>query len=258
MHLQPQETLSDRGASRRLADSRLAGMRRSGQSGEMPKWLKRWFARIPRWESHIAFAEWIWRGVSATGVLAVGWWTAARAWAEGAIGGWGTLGYVAVILSVALALSTVFALLGFGVSKWRIRNASVRTSQQQGPAVAGNNNGTDDLTDVDPDAQDDLSHFVIDFVIPLGLAHERVQNAVIEKSSTNSAVTRLASQSIMSNESVRGFGDHFEHLRQAFCGSPSEEIPFEELKGRVLAMDKNYGAVIDQTYRLAQYSGLDC
>jgi hypothetical protein len=85
----------------------------------MPAWIRRWIARIPRLESHISFADWVWRGLSLLGVLGVGWWTAARAWTEGQLSPYGTLGYVVVIIAIALGLTLVLMGVAWAVAKWR-------------------------------------------------------------------------------------------------------------------------------------------
>jgi hypothetical protein len=79
---------------------------------------KRLRDRIPHWGAHITFWDFAIRTVLTVSALAVGWWTTAQAWAEGIIKPYGTLGYVAVILCVALALALTFAICAWGLSNW--------------------------------------------------------------------------------------------------------------------------------------------
>jgi hypothetical protein len=101
--------------------------------------LRRWIERFVVAEALNALAQAIGLGnpigmlvvlIFSCGALAVGWWTAAQASAEGIIRDWGTLGYVGVILGIALSLSMVFLLISVAVNKWRGPSITTMPPQQ--------------------------------------------------------------------------------------------------------------------------------
>jgi hypothetical protein len=121
-------------AGERSADSRLAMGPGAGHGGGML--AKRISDRIPRWASHIAFWDWVIRVLYAAGTLGVAWWATARAYAEGVIQPYGTLGYIAVFAAViilAFLLGLTFALLTWTMERVRTR----RHSQASGAVSNG-------------------------------------------------------------------------------------------------------------------------
>lgn len=97
-------------------------------------WFKKILGRIPRWESRISFGEWLWRAGSLGVTLLMSSWATAMAWVEGVASQWGTLGYVAVFLFVALALSIVFLAISWAAWLWAGRKFRTNTNVSRPPS----------------------------------------------------------------------------------------------------------------------------
>lgn len=117
--------------------------------------------------------------------------------------------------------------------------------------------GASSTIDVNEEAHHELKLFVTDCVIPAGCTQRDLQITIIKTVCANRTAIDLATESLLANWKVQGFGDNFSYLLRAFCSSPETPVPFNELKGRVLEMDKNYHAMLEQTDQLALDAGMD-
>ena len=139
----------------------------------------------------------------------------------------------------------------------RTLHGQLRAREADERPLTGNDASEHALTDVDEDAHHALKLFVTDYVIPMGCAQRDLQIEIIRDSCANSTALDLATHGILSNWQVRGFGDNFDYLWGAFCSSPEDPVEFDDLKSRVLSMDKNYNTMLEQTERLARDATID-
>ena len=228
--------------------------------------MGKWGEKVRHLESYWSLANLFWTAALGGGSLMVGWFTAARAWGEGIIKPYGTLGYVATILAVALLLSLVFYLVAVARSRWIAPRSE---NPQTDPSEAVSEPRRESRVIPDPNfrisygdegtylgAHETLMLFVVEHLLPSCEAQTYLIDKIIEIAVGKNEIAVWAEDGFRNSSKLGDFKKGYDAV-SGLTDSPPTFVPFQTMIDGVDLVEKNYWMLCNKGKRVAQETGLD-
>jgi hypothetical protein len=224
--------------------------------------MAKWGEKARHFESYWSLGNLIWTTVLSLGSLMAGWLTAAQAWAEGTLQPYGTLGYVATILAVALLLALLFYVAAAARSRW-IAPHGQKPPEEQPTAetrVAAETKEAPPQFRTLPDpnfrisygdegtyrgAHETLMLFVVEHLLPTCNSQITMQEKLIQLVCGANEVNLIAHRGLLTSGKLNDFAEGYNALR-VLEDSPPEFIPFETMIKSVNQVEQGYSKLNDQ------------